>query len=50
MFVLDDNDALLSTFFVVSNDKMKWVAQLPMITFAHDDKKIVSLSSSANGP
>ena len=36
--------------FVVSNDKMKWVAWLPMIPFTPDDKKIVSLSSSANGP
>ena len=29
---------------------MKWVAWLPMVSFALDDKKIASLSSSANGP
>ena len=36
-FSLDNNDALL--FFVVRNEKKKWVAWLPMILFTLDDKK-----------
>ena len=47
---LGDDDVLLSIFFVVRSEKKKWVAWLPMILFTLDDKKIISLSSSANGP
>ena len=32
------------------SEKKKWVAWLLMITFAPDNKKIMLLSSSANGP
>ena len=32
-FTLDDNDALLSIFFVVRNEKKKWVAWLPIEFF-----------------
>ena len=49
-FILDDNDALFSIFFVVRNDKKKWVAWLPMIPFTLDDKKIMSLLSGVKWP
>ena len=48
-FVLDDDDTLLCTFFVVRNDKKKW-AWLSMMRFTLDDKKIMSFSSSVKGP
>ena len=38
-FAIDDNDALLSTFFVVNNNKKEWVAWLLLIPFAPDDRK-----------
>ena len=38
-FTLDDNDAHFSIFFVVRNEKKKWVAWSPMIPFTLDDKK-----------
>ena len=47
LFVLDDNDTLLCTLFVVRSEKKKWVAWLPMIPFTLDDK--IMSPSSANG-
>ena len=40
----------LSTFFVIRNDKKKWVAWPSMIPFTLDDKQIMSLSSRTNLP
>ena len=39
-FALDDNDTLLSTFFVIRNEKRNGMrAWLPMTQFTLDDKK-----------